>query len=242
MPPKRGVLFAGPYGTGKTAQAFAAALLAVKFGWTFLYLADVSQLPKAIQFSKMYGRTVIYAEDIDRVTDGERDEDMDEIFNMVDGIDTKESDILLIVTTNHLEKINKAMLRPGRLDVTIHIGPPDAEAVQRLIKGYAGDTLDASVTGEEAGLILDGQIPAVVREAVERAKLYAIDRTGGEDFKLMDSDLVDAATEVIEQVKLTEVPQVLKLGAADAFVAELDSRVETTVKKLLAPVFEYVGA
>ena len=46
----------------------------------------------------------------------------------------------------------------------------------------------------DAGKELAGQIPAVIREAVERAKLYAIRRTGpGQEVTLSGSDVAAAA-------------------------------------------------
>jgi hypothetical protein len=67
---------------------------------------------------------------------------------------------------------------------------PTDEAVQRLLKVFAGDLLlaDQSLTG--AAKELSGQIPASIRECVERAKLGMIGRG---DTKLADEDLVIAA-------------------------------------------------
>ena len=173
IPVKRGVLLGGPYGTGKTMAATVASKLAVDAGITYLYVPHADELADAIEFAKQYDRTacVIFCEDIDRAVTGERSVEMDEILNILDGIDTKNSKIITVLTTNHLENINPAMLRPGRLDAIINVDAPDAEAVERLIRLYGKDTIDANTDLSKAGELLAGTIPAVVAEVVKRAKL-----------------------------------------------------------------------
>jgi len=41
--------------------------------------------------------------------------------NIIDGVASSEGRIL-VMTTNHIEKLDSAMLRPGRVDLTIHFG------------------------------------------------------------------------------------------------------------------------
>lgn len=173
IPVKRGILLAGPFGTGKTMAAHVASKLAVDNGLTFLYVQKTSDLPHAIEFAKLYQSPacVIFCEDIDRSVSGERSVEMDEILNIIDGIDTKDANIITVLTTNALEDINPAMLRPGRLDAVIDVTPPDAGAVERLIRHYGSDAIDAKADLSEPAKVLAGQIPATVAEVVKRAKL-----------------------------------------------------------------------
>jgi transitional endoplasmic reticulum ATPase len=176
IPLKRGVLLEGPYGTGKTLTAFVTAVKAQQNGWTFILLDKVGGLKKALEFARMYGPAVVFSEDIDRAVTGERSVEMDDILNTIDGIESKGSDIITILTSNHVENINPAMLRPGRLDAVIRVHAPDAQSAEKLIRIYARDMLNSDEDVTEAAKHLEGQIPAVIREAVERAKLYAIGR------------------------------------------------------------------
>lgn len=173
IPVKRGVLLGGPYGTGKTMAATVASKLAVDNGVTYLYVPHCDELADAIEFAKQYERSacVIFCEDIDRAITGERSVKMDDILNILDGIDTKGAQIITVLTTNHLEDINPAMLRPGRLDAIIDVTAPDAEAVQRLVRLYGNGTVAESEDLTEVGQILEGTIPAVIAEVVKRAKL-----------------------------------------------------------------------
>lgn len=173
MSVKRGVLLGGPYGTGKTLAAYVAGKIATQNDITFVYVPRADELPHAVNFARQYQTpaSVIFCEDIDRVMKGERDVKMDDILNIIDGIDSKRNNIQIILTTNHMDDINPVMLRPGRLDATIEINPPDAEAVQRLLRFYGEDAIEEDTDLAEVGEVLEGAIPAVVEEVVKRAKL-----------------------------------------------------------------------
>lgn len=175
VPLKRGVALAGPYGTGKTLCGDVMARIAQENGWTFILLPRVHALKQALAFARMYQPAVVFAEDIDRAMEGEeRTVAIDDILNTIDGLESKGTEIMSVLTTNHLERINQAMLRPGRLDAIIEVTPPDAKAVGRLIQLYSRGLLQPGTDLGPANDELAGQIPAVIREVVERAKLYAL--------------------------------------------------------------------
>lgn len=195
VPLKRGVLLYGPYGTGKTLTANVTALKATRNGFTFVYLDCVEDLAKGLQFAAQYAPSVLFAEDIDRCTDGERDVSMDELLNTLDGVDTKGGEVITVFTTNHVENINPALLRMGRLDTLVEVKEPDANAAERLVKLYSRGLLATDTDLEAVGKALAGQIPAFIRETVERAKLAAIGRLKGGDIKgqVRAEDLLAAA-------------------------------------------------
>lgn len=206
IPLKRGVLAAGPYGTGKSLLAYATAHEAVANGWTFFYIQNADSLPGMIRLAQQYQPAVIFAEDIDQQLSGDRDDEMNQILNTLDGIDTKNQELLVIFTTNHLENINPAMLRPGRLDVILNIQPPDAEACERLVRRYAGDYMDSNTSLKTAGVELAGYTPAIIREVVERSKLVTISRTG-KLTKLNEQDILVATASMKDQQKLLIKPE-----------------------------------
>ena len=203
VPLKRSVLLHGKYGTGKTLTAKLTADVAVQNKWTFVYLQDGAYLTVAYRFAMAYAPAVIFVEDCDRSISGTRDASIDAILNTVDGIETKGAEIMLIMTTNHAEAISKAMRRPGRIDAYIEVTPPDEDAVKRLITYYAREQLNGDVT--PAAKVLAGQIPAVVREAVERAKLYQI--AAGRETLTCD-DVVNSALNMKSQLEFLDGEQV----------------------------------
>lgn len=216
IPLKRGALLAGPYGTGKTLTAGWVARIAQENGWTFIYVPEVDELAEALRFAVDYQPVVVFAEDIDRAAGMDRTDQVNVLLNALDGVDSKGQDIMTILTSNHADQISEAMKRPGRIDLVIGVEPPDAKAVERLVELYAGDTLAVGENLTSVGNLLQGQIPAVVRECVERSKLEAIRRAGGSDFDITGADLEIAANSIVTERKLfrsvdTKAPSAVEL-------------------------------
>lgn len=217
IPLKRGILLEGKYGTGKTLTASLLAKLCTEKEWTFIYLEDVKDLEKAMRFARRYEPAVIFSEDIDSVMQmndsNERDEAMNKILNTIDGVDMKKVEQMVVLTTNYVSKISKAMLRPGRLDAVISVEPPNEEAVIQLMKHYAAGLLDneSSSRLQPAAELLTGQIPSVVREVVERSKLSAIRRASTTNFEggvtITGDDILIAAKGISMHIKLLEDPE-----------------------------------
>ncbi len=178
VPIKRGILLGGTYGTGKTLAATVASKLAVDHQITYVYCPRASELADAIEFGKQYQSPacVIFCEDIDRATNGSRTVAIDDLLNIIDGIDTKSANIITVLTTNNLEGINPAMLRPGRLDAVIEVTPPDAGAVEKLLRYYGKGAIDTDtdLTAASQALANQNAIPATIAEVVARAKLSQI--------------------------------------------------------------------
>lgn len=207
IPLRRTTLLAGSYGVGKTLGARATAKIAQDNGWTFLYLRKLEQLKQALYFAKKYQPCVIFAEDINRITSGKRDEEMDALFNTVDGVDRKDDEVMLVFTTNDIEEIHPGMIRPGRIDTVIMVTPPDAEAAERLIRLYGRGLIEESADLKEVARKLAGQIPAIIREAVERSKLAAIQDNDGGQLVVSAEHLDIAADQMLEHAKFLDEPE-----------------------------------
>ncbi len=234
MKVKRGVLLGGTFGTGKTMAATVASRIATDTGVTYVYVPRANELAHAIEFAKQYQSPacVIFVEDVDRVTDGERTVEMDDILNIIDGIDTKNSNIITVLTTNSLDSINPAMLRPGRLDAVIEVTPPDAQAVEKLIRLYGGDAIAADADLREVGEILQGQIPAVIAEAVGRAKLaqIALQAPGTKVEQLTSEALCHAALSMQGQNDLLARRIEAEKAVAPGLVENLQSLIRDVLK------------
>lgn len=245
MPVKRGVLLGGPYGTGKTMAATVAAALATNVGVTYVYVPRSDELSDAIQFAKQYSdkACVIFCEDIDRAVSGERSVKMDDILNILDGIDTKSSRIITVLTTNHLENINPAMLRPGRLDAIIDVTAPDAKAVEKLVRLYGKDTIAADADLTLVGEALAGTIPAVIAEVVKRAKLHQLQyqEPGTLIEQISSQALLDSALTIQAQRKLLEEqskPKVKEPTFNEVIAAAVAPAIAEGVKRIASDVSE----
>jgi transitional endoplasmic reticulum ATPase len=177
----------------------ATATVASENDITYIQLSDVRGLKAGLAFASIYSPAVLFAEDIDRATSGERSPELDAILNTLDGVDTKGRDVLTVLTTNHPDKLNKAMLRPGRLDACIRIGPPDGATAARLLARHTGLSVEECAI---AGEILRGHIPARLVETTKRAALFALTLTEGASSTVSGEALAHAAKAVVEEAKI----------------------------------------
>ena len=206
IPMKRGILIAGAYGTGKTMTAAHIAKVATTNNWTFIYVQKIDDLPQALEFGRRFQPCIMFGEDIERLAGTDRTNSVNTLLNTLDGINSKATEIMTILTSNHAEQINEAMRRPGRIDVILPAEMPNCDTVQRLIRLYGPQKIEGDLT--EVGNMLAGQRPAVIRETVERAKLEMIGRTAGaNDDTMMSEDLESAANVLlVEQALFRTVP------------------------------------
>jgi transitional endoplasmic reticulum ATPase len=203
---KRAVLLYGPFGTGKSSIGLITAQVATRHGWTFLSArAGKDKLREVLQTAKLYEPAVVFVEDIDTHTPGANDKvAISELLDVFDGIAGKNDQLLVVMTTNHIENVPAGMLRPGRLDYAIPIDGLDRPGVERLIKavvppGLLSDDIDYDAVYSE---MTDFQ-PAWVKATADRAKSFAIDRENGAlTFTLTTYDLVQAARSLHAQLRL----------------------------------------
>lgn len=204
-PFKRGILLCGTYGTGKTELAFTAANKAEQNGITFLYVESAKEFVDAVKFVALYPPAVVFVEDIERVMGGDtRTTALDEVLNTIDGLEAKGSEVFVILTSNHPESITPAMMRPGRIDCAIEVKRPDSNAVEKLVRLYAGKMLAPDADIAEACRLLNGNIPAVIAEVVQRSKLAALRTTPDGEMKVVinGENIVEAARTMRMQLDL----------------------------------------
>jgi ATP-dependent Zn protease len=82
--------------------------------------------------------------------------------------------VFVIGATNHIDKIDAALTRPGRLDRVIHIGPPDVAALAGIFRQHLGGDLAGQDLNDAASLALGGtgaHVVAWVRGARRAARM-----------------------------------------------------------------------
>ena len=138
IPYKRGYCFYGPPGTGKTTLALAIAHMLSRdvYSLNLNTIDDDSKLNQI--FANMPSNALLLIEDIDRVFSG-RESVTDKIkvgfstlLNCLDGAMYKHG-LVTIITTNHIEKLDPALLRPGRMDVRVKVDKPDAKDISEYM-------------------------------------------------------------------------------------------------------------
>ena len=230
IPLKYGALLEGPYGTGKTLLAFKLAKEAIENGWIFIYLKDPSLLAEALRMSKIIDRSghgaLIFVEDVDQVTRGDRDAALQDIVNTLDGGDTKDMNVISLFTTNHIELINPTFLRGKRIGTIISMGFLDAETAFDFMKQsfQIGNYTIAEDLTEVCNLIANSDIaPAFMAEIVEAVKARLVFEKRN-DVKSFDVEY--AVKSYLHQVDLakkkptTDTPEILLAKNLKTIVTE----------------------
>lgn len=200
---KRAVLVEGPYGTGKSLCGILTAQEAVRNGWTFILARPgKDDLFDVLKTARLYAPAVVWYEDIDVVAKGGSSSHLSQLLDVLDGISAKGNEIIAGFTTNHVEKIQKGVLRPGRIDAIIPIGQMDAVGFRKLVQVAVPTNLLGEVDYDKIAEAFDGLVPAFALEAIERAMRYTIARNGGTPGLIETQDLVDAAAGLRPQLEI----------------------------------------
>ena len=187
--PPKGILLYGPPGTGKTLLAKAVAteseanFIAVK-GPEFLN-KWVGESEKAVRETFRKARQaspcVIFMDEIDSIapergTGGDNNVTERVISQMLTEMDGLEglNNVVVIAATNRPDIMDPALLRPGRFDKSIYIGPPDKESRKSIFgihtgKRPMGEDVDLDDLAERTEGCTGADIAAICNEAVMNA-------------------------------------------------------------------------
>ena len=192
--PPKGILLYGPPGTGKTMLAKAVAteseanFIAVK-GPEFLN-KWVGESEKAVRETFRKARQaspcVIFMDEIDSIapergTGGDSNVTERVISQMLTEMDGLESlnDVVVIAATNRPDIMDPALLRPGRFDKSIFIGPPDKESRKAIFGIHTknrplAEDVDLEELSEKTEGCTGADISAICNEAVMNAVRHLI--------------------------------------------------------------------
>jgi chaperone BCS1 len=136
---KRGYCFHGKPGNGKTSLSMA---IAHKLNWNY-YSINISSIDSDYHmlnaFRQLSERTILAIEDIDTSFNGREVINSEKnklsfatILNCLDGLSMPDN-IIIIITTNHVEKLDPALIRSGRIDKIIEIPNPKKLEVEEYL-------------------------------------------------------------------------------------------------------------
>lgn len=134
---KRGYCFYGPPGTGKTSisLALAAKLNRRVYMLNLKHLKDDQSLISC--FADMRENSVMLLEDLDVLFDGRKSVDhqvsFSTLLNCLDGALYK-SGMIIVITANDISKLDTALLRAGRVDLSVEIGKPRAKEIAEYLE------------------------------------------------------------------------------------------------------------
>jgi transitional endoplasmic reticulum ATPase len=199
------VMLFGPPGTGKTTFAKA---IAGRLGWPFIELLPSklesgddsmsAELRVAMMDLLQLDRAVVFIDEFDEIASArERNPAtkgvVNELLKMIPSFRSAPAH-LLVCATNFVAGIDAAVLRPGRFDLVIPIGPPDMSARTALWEAALAPLDQRCVDVEALATTTDGYTPGDVELAAQRAAAAAFDRVreGHEPSHVTSSDLTAA--------------------------------------------------
>lgn len=172
VPYRRGYLLYGPPGSGKSSfiQALAGEL---DFGVAIINLSERGMTDDKLShlLEKLPPRTMLLLEDADAAFRNRRQVDDDGysggtvtfsgLLNALDGVAAGEERIAFL-TTNHIDRLDEALIRPGRVDMTVRIGEATRYQAGEMWDRFYAD-IDTDGQGrarflerlEELGLVTD---------------------------------------------------------------------------------------
>jgi ATP-dependent 26S proteasome regulatory subunit len=119
---------------------------------------------------------------------------MSKLLEQFDGVSAKNKEVMVLMTSNHVDSLSKGMTRVGRIDAAIEIGSLDREGIERLISSTFDDNmLSGAIDFEAIYESMQGYEPAFIMGTFNLTKNNAIIRSGSLDFQLTTEDFVLAA-------------------------------------------------
>jgi len=197
----KGILLHGPPGTGKTllakavahesgAQFFAQS--AASFVEMFAGLG-AARIRRLFAVARKHEPAIIFIDELDAVggrrgmdISGEKDQTLNQLLVEMDGFSTS-GRVVVIAASNLLEKLDPALLRPGRFDRQVFVVPPDVKGRQGVLAVHTRDKplqdVDLALVAQQTSGLTGADLANICNEAA----IFAT-RRGGRAITTADFD------------------------------------------------------
>jgi cell division protease FtsH len=180
----KGILLHGPPGTGKTLLAKAVAnesnarfyaQSAASFVEMFVGLG-AARIRRLFREARKQAPAIVFIDELDAVgatrgadVSGEKDQTLNQLLVELDGFGTAD-DVVVIAASNLLEKLDPALLRPGRFDRQIFVTPPDLKGRKQILDVHTQDKplaegVDLDVVARQTSGLTGADLANICNEA-----------------------------------------------------------------------------
>jgi cell division protease FtsH len=179
----KGILLHGPPGTGKTllakavanesgAQFFAQS--AASFVEMFAGLG-AARIRRLFAIARKHEPAIIFIDELDAVggrrgmdISGEKDQTLNQLLVEMDGFSSS-GRVVVIAASNLLEKLDPALLRPGRFDRQVFVVPPDVKGrlgvLQVHMRGKPTGDVDLGLVAQQTSGLTGADLANICNEA-----------------------------------------------------------------------------
>lgn len=188
--PPRGILLYGPPGTGKTLLARA---LARESGVNFIPVKGPALLSKYVGESERAVREIfrkarqmspclLFLDEVDSLAPARgsgadnavADRLVGQLLTEIDGVQNL-TGVVVLAATNRKDRLDPALLRPGRFDIQLALPLPDASARTAIFAVHTRELpLAAGVSCEDLAAASEGCSGAMIEAICRRAALLAV--------------------------------------------------------------------
>jgi cell division protease FtsH len=183
----KGVLLHGPPGTGKTLLAKAVAQesgaqffsqSASSFVEMFAGLG-AARIRRLFNEARKHAPAIIFIDELDAVggkrgsdISGEREQTLNQLLVEMDGFASSDR-IVVRAASNLLEKLDTALLRPGRFDRQVFVSPPDVHGREKILKVHTankplGETVNLFELASQTSGLTGADLANIANEAAIR--------------------------------------------------------------------------
>lgn len=177
-----GIILYGPPGCGKT---FIVRKLAEELDYNFMEVkhsdlaspyihGSVGKIGKVFEEAKENAPVIVFFDEISGLvpdrknlqgSGSHKEEEINEFLIQLN--DAGDNKILVVGATNYIDRIDPAILRPGRMDKKIYVSPPDFDARKELFKlGLLGRPCDSNLNFDKLATKTEGFSSAEIIEGV----------------------------------------------------------------------------
>src|SRR6185436_2363472 len=155
----KGILLHGPPGTGKTllAKAVAAESGAQFFSQSASAFVEMfaglgaARIRRLFDIAKKHRPAIIFIDELDAIglkrgfdLSREKDQTLNQLLVEMDGFEDR-GDLIVIAASNRIDGLDPALMRPGRFDRQVLVGPPDLRGREQILKVHTRNKPVANV-------------------------------------------------------------------------------------------------